>query len=421
MLCLGFARLMNRVKGAIMKTAAVFAALLVWFGIQAAFAQTSAMEPSGVIPNSIPFKLLITEISTLGTDQEYIEIYNPNTEAVDLGDYYLTDAIYAPGDQFYWRIAEGNPNPNTVGGGAFSDFHSRFPDGFSIAAGDTFVISLPGSAVFIEYFGVNPDLEMYEDGAVADDVPDMRFIFGDDIDNSIINRTGSGGGQPSQPTLTNSAETVILYHWIQGEDKVTDIDVFAWKDPSSTTTSIFFNKTGMTVGSHTYLPEVGTNVFDAFGTQNDFGFSYHRTDATEGDQIPTGSNGVGGRDETSEDFNTTFAKMPYDPSVQGVVSGVEAEIASTNATLLGNFPNPFNPQTTIKFDLPKQTAVSLRVYDLAGSLVDVILDNEMVSQGRNDVVWRGRDLEDRVVPAGVYFYRLEAGQYSETKRMVLIK
>ncbi len=67
------------------------------------------------------------------------------------------------------------------------------------------------------------------------------------------------------------------------------------------------------------------------------------------------------------------------------------------------------------------TAVSLRVYDLAGSLVDVILDNEIVSQGRNDVVWRGRDLEGRVVPAGVYFYRLEAGQYSETKRMMLVK
>ena len=92
---------------------------------------------------------------------------------------------------------------------------------------------------------------------------------------------------------------MILYHFVTGEDKVTDIDVFAWKDPSSTTTSHFFNKTGVTIGSHSYLPENGTNETDAFGTMNAFGNSYHRTDTTEGDQTPTGSNGVGrqGRDQ----------------------------------------------------------------------------------------------------------------------------
>jgi hypothetical protein len=53
--------------------------------------------------------------------------------------------------------------------------------------------------------------------------------------------------------------------------------------------------------------------------------------------------------------------------------------------------------------------------------VDVILANEIATQGRNEVVWRGRDSADRLVSAGVYFYRLEAGEHSETKRMVLVK
>ncbi len=85
------------------------------------------------------------------------------------------------------------------------------------------------------------------------------------------------------------------------------------------------------------------------------------------------------------------------------------------------YPNPFNPQTTISFDLPKPAAVRLRVFDVSGRLVDVIIDNEIVPQGRNEAIWRGRDMSGRVVSAGVYFYRLEAGSYSETKRMTLVK
>ena len=65
--------------------------------------------------------------------------------------------------------------------------------------------------------------------------------------------------------------------------------------------------------------------------------------------------------------------------------------------------------------------VRLAVYDVSGRLVDVVIDNEIAAQGRNEVVWRGRDMAGRVVSAGVYFYRLEAGSFSETKRMVLVK
>jgi predicted GH43/DUF377 family glycosyl hydrolase len=86
-----------------------------------------------------------------------------------------------------------------------------------------------------------------------------------------------------------------------------------------------------------------------------------------------------------------------------------------------NSPNPFNPQTTIAYDLPKQTAVSLRVFDVSGRLVRVLVDGEIVAEGRNEAVWNGRDDTGRQVASGTYFYRLEAGEYSETKRMALIK
>lgn len=86
-----------------------------------------------------------------------------------------------------------------------------------------------------------------------------------------------------------------------------------------------------------------------------------------------------------------------------------------------NHPNPFNPHTTIAFDLPKQTAVSLRVFDVSGRLVTVLLEGEIEGAGRREVVWTGRDDYGQQVAAGVYFYRLDAGEYSETKRMALVK
>ncbi len=86
-----------------------------------------------------------------------------------------------------------------------------------------------------------------------------------------------------------------------------------------------------------------------------------------------------------------------------------------------NHPNPFNPRTTISFDLPRGMPVTLNVYDLAGRLVVVLLDDLMASAGRNEVVWRGRDQAGRQLPSGTYFYRLEAGGYVEKKRMTMLR
>lgn len=86
-----------------------------------------------------------------------------------------------------------------------------------------------------------------------------------------------------------------------------------------------------------------------------------------------------------------------------------------------NVPNPFNPQTSIVFTMLRQMPVQLRVYDVSGRLVEVLLDGHIASQGRNEVIWRGRDMDGRIAPAGLYFYRLEAADRVETKRMTLLK
>jgi len=348
-------------------------------------------------------KLLLTEISTIGTDQEYIEIYNPGTEAVDLSDYYLTDANHSPNSQYYYNIGLGNPSQSTVGGGAFSDFHARFPDGYSIAAGDTIVMTVAGSTAFSDNFGFNPDLELWEDGGGPDGVPDMRWIFGTEGDNSIVGE--------STPTLTNGSETVILYHFVEGGDEVIDIDVFVW---GTTSTSIFFNKTGVTIGSHSYLPENGTNTSLAFSTENGFGNSYHRTDANEGNQTPTGSNGVGGRDETSEDFDTTFAMMPYDPSApsgSGGETGSAAQLKVPARTFLPGLGEVF--PVTIVSNPKSESETKLRIFDLDGRLVITIFDSRFngnppsdIDDSRNPYLWDGRDSTFELVKAGMYVVHL---------------
>lgn len=88
---------------------------------------------------------------------------------------------------------------------------------------------------------------------------------------------------------------------------------------------------------------------------------------------------------------------------------------------LGNYPNPFNPRTVIAFDLPEVTRVDLRVYDLGGRLVRTLFAHQMIAPGHHDVDWDGRDEKGEEMSAGVYMYRLEAGDYVEARRMVLVK
>ncbi len=92
----------------------------------------------------------------------------------------------------------------------------------------------------------------------------------------------------------------------------------------------------------------------------------------------------------------------------------------TSIRLYDPFPNPFNPQTAIAFELPEQRAVTMRVFDLAGRLVRVLLDREVFPNGRHEAVWNGRDDAGRQCASGTYFFRLEAGHDNETKRMVLV-
>ena len=96
-------------------------------------------------------------------------------------------------------------------------------------------------------------------------------------------------------------------------------------------------------------------------------------------------------------------------------------VPAVTAKLFQNVPNPFNPSTSVRYYLPREAAVTLKVYDTAGRLVATLVDDEVRAAGPNVVEWNGRDTNGRVAASGVYFYRLESDKYTASRKMVLLR
>jgi hypothetical protein len=103
-------------------------------------------------------------------------------------------------------------------------------------------------------------------------------------------------------------------------------------------------------------------------------------------------------------------------------TGTKTLAASAEATyeLSQNYPDPFNPTTTIRYRLPVSTYVSLKVFDVSGKLVRNLVDGYRLS-GEHVAVWNGESETKGTVSSGIYFYTIETHDFTETKKMVLLK
>jgi len=89
--------------------------------------------------------------------------------------------------------------------------------------------------------------------------------------------------------------------------------------------------------------------------------------------------------------------------------------------LVSNFPNPFNPATTIDFTLAEQGVVKVEVYDIIGSKVATLIDNQELSAGQKRLVWNGKNDNGIQMVSGAYIYRISSGKLSISKKMMLLK
>jgi hypothetical protein len=109
-------------------------------------------------------------------------------------------------------------------------------------------------------------------------------------------------------------------------------------------------------------------------------------------------------------FNfTSLAMVPV--GIKNISSEVPASFA-----LMQNYPNPFNPTTTIRFNIPKASPVTIKVYNVTGQLVATLANNEMATVGTKEVTFNATNLS-----SGIYFYTIQAGSFTDTKKMMLVK
>jgi len=105
----------------------------------------------------------------------------------------------------------------------------------------------------------------------------------------------------------------------------------------------------------------------------------------------------------------------YPISIIAVPTAVVEKVGPNNFELFDNYPNPFNPSTVITYQLPVSTVVSLKIYDLLGREIETMVN------GREDAGLHKAILNVKGLPSGVYFYRLHAGTFVQTKKLVLVK
>jgi len=104
----------------------------------------------------------------------------------------------------------------------------------------------------------------------------------------------------------------------------------------------------------------------------------------------------------------------------GYVSNEDPAVPALQTSLNGNYPNPFNPETTISLSLKDTAPVKVEIFNLKGQLVKTLV-NGTLPAGKHNLVWKGMDNNGKAVSSGVYFYKMSTGKYSSTKKMILMK
>jgi hypothetical protein len=169
-------------------------------------------------------------------------------------------------------------------------------------------------------------------------------------------------------------------------------------------------KSEIAIISEVRLPEPYPPTVDTFTSIDYSWFS-------PGDGYIAGISSFDGEINHNYDKAETFSCMGED------LTGVEEEIQpgeNLNFSLMQNYPNPFNPETRISYTLPYDAQVELVIYNIKGQKVKTLVD-EFKTAGHRSILWEGTDETGQKVASGIYFYKLEAGDFSQTCKMVLIK
>ena len=125
--------------------------------------------------------------------------------------------------------------------------------------------------------------------------------------------------------------------------------------------------------------------------------------------------------EAHFDLRQAFIVGKDSDQVRRIAQLTSTQLVPTTYFLGANFPNPFNPTTTIDYALPTAAAAELIVFDILGRKVRTLLRDESHPAGFYQTTWDGRDETGRTAGNGVYFYRLASPNFQQTGKMMLLK
>lgn len=187
--------------------------------------------------------------------------------------------------------------------------------------------------------------------------------------------------------------------------------------------------TSIWIGSY-YMEYTVVRIWDAYGNQvrslfwDEFdGGTTLTWDLTDDEGVPVPGGYYHLNWTTPDPDSEVWRVVTSGDILISAATGIDDEVplALARPRLEPNWPNPFNPRTTIAFTLPTGGPVSLSVFDLSGRRVRELIAGETLEAGRHETVWFGRDDQGRALASGTYLYRLRVGEDVQTRRAVLLK
>ena len=225
-----------------------------------------------------------------GASSEYIEIYNPTGSAISLTQYLVSDSAGS-----YFRLVEGAPVAMTA------EVIMQFPSGTSIPAGGFVVVCDNANSFLGEFFG--GDLAAFTGQAGAPQLFERPSTTADNTSVSNMVLQSSNNIFSLGNASASTGDGVILFRWNGSSDRVEDVDVVAWSNADQVP-----DKTGIAVDgpdadttATSYAQDFGSTALGGTTTANTH--SLQRRTREEFGELPSGGNGLGGHDETSEEWN----------------------------------------------------------------------------------------------------------------------
>jgi len=264
-----------------------------------------------------------------------------------------------------------------------------------------------------------------------------------------LNGTVSAGSGSQVTTGGISVATVRFY--IQTSTGTSNINLGSlqqtYEDDNVTVASVSYNNSGGDVPLPVLMSTMYTEVSSEKGVTihwstesevNAAGFNVWRRDPNEVDYkpitteiIPSLGTGSAGNHYTYSDIHVKegnlYTYLIEEVSLSGareffgpiVVMGVN--VIPQKFDLSANYPNPFNPETTFSYDVPEESEVTIKVYNLLGHEVKTLFDGYKQAGYYDDLTWYGKDERGENVSSGIYILRMQAGTFSKIRKMTLIR